>query len=53
MLLHLLADQVALGDFNLLILSISLQPDDFHPIKQRLRQIKAVRCRHKHDVRQV
>src|SRR3546814_8862958 len=37
--LDLLGEQMALGDLDLLVLGIALQPDDLHPVEQRLRQV--------------
>ena len=53
MLANLLGQQVALGDLDLLVLGIALEPDDLHPVEQRLRQVKAVGGGDEHDVRQV
>ena len=41
--LDLLGDQVALGDLDLLVLGIALEPDDLHAVEQRLRQVERVR----------
>ena len=53
MLLDLLVQQVALRDLDLLVLGIALQPDDLHPVEQRLRQVQRVRGADEHHVRQV
>src|SRR3546814_9054569 len=53
MRLDLLGDQVTLGDFDLLVLGIAFEPDDLHPVEQRLRQVEAVGRGHEHHVRQV
>ena len=53
MRLDLLGDQVAFGDFHLLILGVAFEADDFHPVKQRLRQVEAVCGADEHHVRQV
>ena len=44
---------MAFGDLDLLVLGIALEPDDLHPVEQRLRQVQAVRRGDEHDVRQV
>jgi len=53
MRLDLLFDQMALGDFDLLVLGIALEPDDLHPVEQGLRQVQRVGGGHEHHVRQV
>ncbi|EAQ29638.1 hypothetical protein NAP1_02660 [Erythrobacter sp. NAP1] len=50
---HLLADQVALRNLDLLVFGIAFEADDLHPVEQGLRQVETVRGGHKHDVRQV
>ena len=48
--LHLLWYQVALGDLHLLVLGVTLQPNDLHAVHQRLRHVERVGSRHKHHV---
>src|SRR5690606_4999790 len=38
----LLGDQVALRNLDLLVLGVSFEPDDFHAVEQRLRQVQRV-----------
>ena len=51
--LHLLGQQVAQRDVELLVLGVARQPDDFHPVEQRRRDVHRVRSRDEHRVRQV
>ena len=51
--LHLLRDQVALGDLHLFVLGVAFEPDDLHPIHQRLRHVERVRRGDEHHVRQI
>ena len=53
MLCNLLGQQVPLCDLDLFVLGIAFEPDDLHPVQQRLRQVEAVRGGDEHDVRQV
>ena len=53
MRLHLLGDQVALGDLDLLVLGIAFEADDLHPVEQRLRHVERVGGGHEHHVRQI
>ena len=46
----LLFDQVALSNFDLLVLGVAFEPDDLHPVEQRLRQVEAVGGADKHNV---
>src|SRR3546814_295218 len=49
----LLADQVPLGDLDLLVLGVTGDPDDLHTVEQRLRHPQRIRRRHEHHVRQI
>ncbi len=51
--LGLLGQQVALGDVDLFVLGVARQPDHFHPVEQRRRDVQRVRRCHEHHVRQV
>ena len=51
--LDLLADQVPLGDLDLLVFGVTLQPDDLHAVEQRLRQVQRVGRAHEHHVAEV
>ncbi len=51
--LHLLGDQVAFGDLNLLFLGVTLEPDDLHPVHQRLRHVERVGGGDEHHVAEV
>ena len=53
MRLDLLGDQVALGDLDLLVLGVAFEPDDLHPVEQRLRHVERVGGGDEHHVRQV
>jgi len=51
--LHLLGQQVLLGDRDLLVLGIAGETNHFHPVEQRRRDVHVVRGRHEHHVGQV
>ena len=50
---HLLRDEVAPGDLDLLVLGVALEPDDLHAVEQRLRHVERVRRGDEHHVGQV
>ena len=47
---QLFGDQVPLGNLDLLILGIAGNPDDLHPVQERLGQVERVRRGDEHDV---
>ena len=53
MAIHLLAQQVMVGNVDFFIFGITRQPDNLHPIEQRRRNIQRICRRHEHHVRQV
>ena len=53
MLCNLLGQQVPLCDLDLFVLGIAFEPDDLHPVQQRLRKVETVRGGHEHDVAQI
>ena len=50
---HLLGDQVTLGDLDLFVLGVALEPDDLHSVEQRLRHVERVGGGDEHHVRKV
>ena len=53
MRLHLLGDQVAASDLDLLILGVAGDADDLHAVHQRLRHVQAVGGGDEHHVRKI
>ena len=48
-----LAHQMALGDFNLLVLGITGDANDLHAVKQGLRHAERIRGGHEHHIRKI
>ena len=51
--LDLLFHQMTGRNLDLLVFGIAFQPDDLHPVEQRLRQVEAVGGADEHHVRQI
>ena len=50
---HLLRHEIAARDVELLVFGVARQPNDFHAVEQRRRNVQAVRRADEHDFRQI